>query len=189
MARCCICNEAIDSDNPDLLSAAISKPLCRSCSSLLSAVRFGTDKDAARGQIQYSMKSNPSISADVKDYLCNNMGVDVFDAIDPSFMTSGYGFEGFSIVRYLGMVSGDYVLGTGFVSSAAAGISDIAGTESASYAEKLTLAKAKARGALAERAAELKANAIIGVDYDVFTVKGLLGFSANGTAVVIEPKG
>lgn len=101
-------------------------------------------------------------------------------------MTTGYNFEGFRIVKYLGVVSGEAVMGSGALSSTAASISNFAGTSSESYRKKLTSAKNQARSALAHSAFELGANAVIGINYDVFDMNGLVGFSANGTAVVRE---
>lgn len=106
--------------------------------------------------------------------------------VEMKFMTSGYSFDGYRVAEYLGMTSGDIILGTGILSSTLAGFSDMAGMESGAFGQKLFEAKSVAREALAVNAGRLGANALIGVDYDVFEMKGLLGVSANGTAVVIE---
>ena len=56
-------------------------------------------------------------------------------------MTSGYNFEGYTITEYLGVFSGECALGTGFLSSLGAGISDFLGTNSKMYSNKLKEAK------------------------------------------------
>lgn len=101
-------------------------------------------------------------------------------------ITSGYNFEGYKIVEYCGHCTGEAVLGTGFLSSLEASISDILGTTSDLYAEKLNTAKEIAMSALEKKVKSKGANAIIGLDID-FTVFGndIMGVIANGTAVVI----
>ena len=103
-------------------------------------------------------------------------------------LTSGYNFEGYAIKKYLGICSGECVLGTGFFSTLEASFSDTFGIKSNAYADKMRGAKEEAVECLEEFAKKLGANAIIGVDidYNVFSAD-LVAVSANGTAVYIEP--
>lgn len=59
-------------------------------------------------------------------------------------VTTGYDFEGYQIIDYKGIVSGDIVLGTGFISEFAASWSDAFGTTSNTFAGKMKTAKQKA---------------------------------------------
>lgn len=104
-------------------------------------------------------------------------------------VTTGYDFEGYQIVDYKGIVSGDVVLGTGFISEFAASWSDAFGTTSNTFAGKMKTAKQKALKQLMANAMIMGANAVIGIDFD-YTMFGnnMLGVSANGTAVVIRKK-
>ncbi len=104
-------------------------------------------------------------------------------------VTTGYDFEGYQIVDYKGIVSGDIVLGTGFISEFAASWSDVFGTTSNTFAGKMKTAKQKALKQLMANAMITGANAVIGIDFD-YTMFGnnMLGVSANGTAVVIRKK-
>ena len=104
-------------------------------------------------------------------------------------VTTGYYFEGYQIVDYKGIVSGDIVLGTGFISEFAASWSDAFGTTSNTFAGKMKTAKQKALKQLMANAMITGANAVIGIDFD-YTMFGnnMLGVSANGTAVVIRKK-
>lgn len=104
-------------------------------------------------------------------------------------VTTGYDFEGYQIVDYKGIVSGDIVLGTGFISEFAANWSDAFGTTSNTFAGKMKTAKQKALKQLMANAMITGANAVIGIDFD-YTMFGnnMLGVSANGTAVVIRKK-
>lgn len=102
-------------------------------------------------------------------------------------VTTGYDFEGYQIVDYKGIVSGDIVLGTGFISEFAASWSDAFGTTSNTFAGKMKTAKQKALKQLMANAMITGANAVIGIDFD-YTMfsNNMLGVSANGTAVVIR---
>lgn len=104
-------------------------------------------------------------------------------------VTTGYDFEEYQIVDYKGIVSGDIVLGTGFISEFAASWSDAFGTTSNTFAGKMKTAKQKALKQLMANAMITGANAVIGIDFD-YTMFGnnMLGVSANGTAVVIRKK-
>lgn len=104
-------------------------------------------------------------------------------------VTTGYDFEGYQIVDYKGIVSGDIVLGTGFISEFAASWSDAFGTTSNTFAGKMKTAKQKALKQLMANAMITGANAVIGIDFD-YTMFGnnMLGVSANGTAVIIRKK-
>jgi uncharacterized protein YbjQ (UPF0145 family) len=93
--------------------------------------------------------------------------------------------EGRKAVRYLGLVSGDAILGANIFRDFFASIRDIVGGRSASYEAELRKAKDIA---LAEMR-HLGANAIVGIDIDYETIGAngsMLMVSASGTAVVLE---
>lgn len=97
--------------------------------------------------------------------------------------------EGKKIVKYLGLVSGEAILGANIFKDFFAGIRDIVGGRSAAYEEELRKAKDIAIAEMKQQAIELGANAIIGVDLDYETVgqrSGMLMVSASGTAVYVE---
>lgn len=97
--------------------------------------------------------------------------------------------EGKSIKEYKGIVSGETIIGANIFKDFFAGIRDIVGGRSASYEKVLREAKEIALQEMQQRAKELNANAILGVDLDYETVGGnggMLMVTASGTAVVIE---
>ena len=97
--------------------------------------------------------------------------------------------EGKRITRYIGIVSGEAILGANIFKDFFAGIRDIVGGRSASYERELRRARELALLEVTEAAAELGANAVVGVDVDYETVGGqgsMLMVSISGTAVVIE---
>jgi uncharacterized protein YbjQ (UPF0145 family) len=99
--------------------------------------------------------------------------------------------EGKKIKKYLGLVSGEAILGANIFKDFFAGIRDIVGGRSAAYEKELRQAKEIAIEEMQEQARSLGGNAVIGVDLDYETISvgktgGMLMVSANGTAVVLE---
>ncbi len=99
--------------------------------------------------------------------------------------------DGRRISRYLGIVSGEAILGANIFKDFFAGIRDIVGGRSAAYEQELRKAKQIALEEMQQEAAQLGANAIVAVDLDYETIQvgsggGMLMVSASGTAVVVE---
>ncbi|MBB6098357.1 uncharacterized protein YbjQ (UPF0145 family) [Deinobacterium chartae] len=97
--------------------------------------------------------------------------------------------EGRPVRRYLGVVSGEAILGANIVRDFFAGITDVIGGRSGAYERKLEEARQIALREMQEQAQRLGANAIIGVDLDYETVGGngsMLMVSASGTAVLVD---
>ncbi len=102
-------------------------------------------------------------------------------------ITSTDGVEGRRIVEYLGIVSGEAVMGTNIFRDFFAGIRDVIGGRSGSYEKELRKAKDLALEEMRENAEDLGADAIVGVDLDYESIggqeKSMLMVSVNGTAV------
>lgn len=105
-------------------------------------------------------------------------------------VTTTNNIEGRKVSRYIGIVSGEAIIGANIVKDFLAGIRDIVGGRSGSYEEGLREAKDIALREMQEQAARLGANAILGIDLDYETLGSngsMLMVSASGTAVVLEP--
>jgi uncharacterized protein YbjQ (UPF0145 family) len=99
--------------------------------------------------------------------------------------------EGKKIVKYLGLVSGEAILGANIFKDFFAGIRDIVGGRAAAYENELRKAKEIAIDEMKEEAQAMGGNAVVGVDLDYETIHigqagGMLMVSACGTAVVYE---
>src|SRR5688572_1988936 len=99
--------------------------------------------------------------------------------------------SGSRIVKHLGIVSGEAILGANIFRDFFAGIRDIVGGRSAAYEQELRKAKDIAIGEMSEQARTLGANAVVAVDLDYETISvgnggGMLMVSASGTAVVLS---
>lgn len=99
--------------------------------------------------------------------------------------------EGKKIVKYIGIVTGEAIIGANIVKDFFAGIRDIVGGRSKSYEEGLREAKDIALREMQEQANQLGANAVIGVDLDYETLGrngSMLMVSASGTAAIVEDR-
>ena len=95
--------------------------------------------------------------------------------------------EGRPVSRYLGIVTGEAIIGANIFRDLFAGVRDIVGGRSATYEKGLAEARELALGEMKERAVALGANAVIAVDLDyevLVSNNGMLMVSASGTAVV-----
>ena len=98
--------------------------------------------------------------------------------------------EGRPVQKYLGIVSGEAILGANIFRDFFAGIRDIVGGRSAAYEEELRKAKQIAIREMVEEATARGANAVVAVDLDYETITvgqggGMLMVSASGTAVKV----
>lgn len=106
-------------------------------------------------------------------------------------VTTTNDIEGKKVAKYLGIVSGEAIIGANIVKDFFAGIRDIVGGRSGSYEEGLREAKDIALREMQEQAFRIGANAILAVDLDYETLGSngsMLMVSASGTAVVLEDK-
>lgn len=93
------------------------------------------------------------------------------------------------IEAYLGMVTGETIIGANIFKDFFASVRDIVGGRSSSYEKVLIEAKDIAMKEMQERAEALGANAIIGIDLDYESLGangGMLMVVAAGTAVRIK---
>ncbi|MBA2264254.1 MAG: heavy metal-binding domain-containing protein [Chloroflexi bacterium] len=94
--------------------------------------------------------------------------------------------DGRTITEYLGVVTGEAILGANIVRDLFAGIRDIVGGRSAAYEEELRKAREIAMAELAAEASDRGADAVVGIDLDYETVGqggSMLMVTASGTAV------
>ncbi|MFT7242698.1 MAG: hypothetical protein ACI82A_000038 [Candidatus Azotimanducaceae bacterium] len=104
-------------------------------------------------------------------------------------VTTTPSIDGKRITKYLGIVTGEAILGANIFRDMFAAVRDIVGGRSASYERELGKAREIALDDLDDWAAELGANAVVGVsiDYESFgQTNGMMMVSATGTAVVVE---
>ena len=102
-------------------------------------------------------------------------------------VTTTDGIQDHKVVMYLGIVSGEAIMGTNLFKDFFAGITDLVGGRSGSYEKYLREAKELAIEQMKEQAYALGAHAVVAVDLDYEVIGGdsktMLMVSANGTAV------
>ena len=104
-------------------------------------------------------------------------------------MTTTPSVEGKQIVRYLGVVTSETIIGANVFRDFLAGVRDFFGGRSGSYEAVLREAKDTALEEMARQAEALGANAVVGIDLDYETVGGsgsMLMVTCSGTAVRVE---
>ena len=103
-------------------------------------------------------------------------------------LTTTPNIEGYKILEYKGLVTGETIIGANFIKDIFAGIRDIVGGRSKSYEKVLQEGKETSIQEMMQRAQELGANAIVGIDIDYETVGqggSMLMVACSGTAVRI----
>ena len=96
--------------------------------------------------------------------------------------------EGRPVKDYLGIVTGEVIVGANLVRDLFASITDLVGGRSGQYEQVLARARLEAIGEMTEQARQMGGNAVIGVDldYEVLGSNGsMLMVSVSGTAVVL----
>jgi uncharacterized protein YbjQ (UPF0145 family) len=110
-------------------------------------------------------------------------------AIQPQWVTTAFGFEGYRISANRGIVRGIVVRSRSVIGNIGAGIQALFGGNITLYTELCERARQDAFELMLRHAAESGANAIIGMRYDANEVMaGITEVLAYGTAVVIEPQ-
>jgi uncharacterized protein YbjQ (UPF0145 family) len=98
-------------------------------------------------------------------------------------------FEGRRIVRYLGIVHGEAIVGANIFRDMFAAVRDIVGGRAGAYENVLGEARRTALDEMSAAAAKMGANAVVGIDLDYETLGSggsMLMVTASGTAVQVE---
>ena len=101
-------------------------------------------------------------------------------------LTTTPGIDGKTISTYLGIVTGEAIVGANIFRDLFANIRDIVGGRSAAYEQELARARTIALDELKLAAQQLGADAVVGVDLDYEVLganNGMLMVSVSGTAV------
>ncbi len=97
--------------------------------------------------------------------------------------------EGRPVSTYLGVVTGEAIIGANIFRDIFASVRDIVGGRSATYEKGLSEAREVAMAEMTASAQSLGANAVVGVDLDYEVLgqqNGMLMVSISGTAVSVE---
>lgn len=100
-------------------------------------------------------------------------------------ITTTNNVDGYPVAEYLQIVSGETVIGINAFKDIGAGIRNIVGGRSKSYESATASARDEAIQEMAQRAAEIGAHGVIGVDmsYQTFGQGDMILVAATGTAV------
>ena len=100
-------------------------------------------------------------------------------------VTTTNSVEGHQIAQYLRVVSGETIVGINMFKDIGAGFRNIVGGRSAAYEGEVQQARETALGEMVQRAIELGAQGVVGVDIDYESLGqgGMMRVCASGTAV------
>lgn len=106
--------------------------------------------------------------------------------INTMILSTTHTLDNQPITAYLGIVTGETIIGANIFKDFFAGIRDVVGGRSGSYERVLREAKNAALAEMQEEAEKLGATAVIGIDLDYETLGangGMIMVTASGTAV------
>ncbi|HKR04205.1 MAG TPA: YbjQ family protein [Bacteroidia bacterium] len=107
--------------------------------------------------------------------------------MDKTKISTGLNFEGYRVVKELGIVRGITVRSRNIIANIGAGLQSLIGGNISLYTELCEKAREEAFEFMIQHADEMGANAIIAMRYDANEVTaGITEVLAYGTAVVIE---
>ncbi len=107
--------------------------------------------------------------------------------LDEIIVTTTHTIQGKRIVKYIDIISAEIISGINILKDIGATFTDIFGGSARSYQNELDKMKDIAFLKLKEKAYDLGANAIIGIDLDYGELRGsMLMLVVNGTAVIAE---
>ncbi|MFE5321449.1 YbjQ family protein [Paenibacillus sp. NPDC056579] len=94
--------------------------------------------------------------------------------------------EGSPIKQYLGITTGEVIMGANVFRDFKASITDLVGGRSRAYEGKLQEARDVAFADMTQKASGMGANGIVGVDIDYEVIRdGMLMVAVSGTAVIV----
>jgi len=107
-----------------------------------------------------------------------------------AWITTGTGFDGYKVVRGLGIVRGITVRSRSVFGQIGAGLQSMVGGNITLYTELCEASRKEAYEIMIQHAAALGANAVLAMRYDANELaQGITEVLAYGTAVVIAPVG
>ena len=99
-------------------------------------------------------------------------------------VTTTPAIEGKKIKEYLGVVTGEAIMGANIFRDFFASITDIVGGRSAAYEKELGKARKVAMEEMVQQAKDMGGSAVVGVDLDYEVIReGMLMVTVAGTAV------
>lgn len=194
---CDVCQKKINGIN-SVANVVGESVLCSHCYEQLSGFKIlkqykdvNTLEEDQRKYVGLARELNypEKVIQDLSQHFERKKNINNQDKLNHYLTTTGSLLEGYHIQKYLGIVSGHVVLGTGMFSSFDASMADLTGSEASAYTEKLDMAKEVALKRAIIKSMRLGGNALIGIDveHSVF-VRDLIGVIVTGTSVQVVKK-
>lgn len=101
-------------------------------------------------------------------------------------ITTTNNLDGYEVVEYLGIVTGEAVSGINMFRDISAGLRNVFGGRSAGYEDEMAQAREEVLREMSQRAEALGANAVIGANVGYETFAEMIMTTACGTAVRVR---
>ena len=101
-------------------------------------------------------------------------------------LTTTATIENKKVIEYKGIVTGETIFGANIIKDFMAGVRDIVGGRSGTYEKTIADARDTSLREMQEKAKNIGADAVIGVDFDYETIGTMLMVTCSGTAVTLE---
>ncbi len=109
-------------------------------------------------------------------------------AVLDTMVTTAFGLDGYTVERNLGIVRGIIVRSRSIFGTVGASLQTLVGGDITLFTNLCEETRAHAFQRMAEHAAQLGANAIVGVRYDATEImQGVTEVLCYGTAVIVKP--
>lgn len=204
MSNCGLCNKDKISFMSGYIINGVSGKVCEECRSNLLKLRSSGDEGAAqyfRNIIETSsnvnisnflsneLESSKTVSNYTKTENEKNATIEKAQTeINAILLSTADSISNHHTESYGNIVTGISVLGTGFFSELSASVSDIFGTTSSSFEDKIAKAKDNSLYTLKKEAHKIGCNAVISISISFVPFSGnMIGIVATGTAVKVVP--
>ena len=147
---------------------------CAACSSVLIPLKYTKE---AFSQL------TPEAKQQIKDNAQKNYEKGIYLPITVTDV-----FEGETISEYLGLVFGEVIEGTNFMTDLSMSFTDIFGGRNSSFEENIIQTRQAAIDEMCNRARKKGADGIVGVRVDYETIGSVLMITASGSAVKLKKK-
>jgi uncharacterized protein YbjQ (UPF0145 family) len=112
------------------------------------------------------------------------------EPISPQMVTTTFTLEGYEIVQYLGVVRGIVVRSRSLFGNIGASLQTLVGGNITLFTDLCEQTRREAFNIMIQHAAEIGANAVVGVRYDATEImSGVTEVLAYGTAVLVQAAG
>ena len=215
--QCCVCNKklSIFDGGETIVSGLEEYKLCFDCNTYRRRLRYAvTETEYLQCEAHFeNLRNNPKTPYPIKEYFnkiheawLERIGkaekvktekeqheAEIKNNLNNMKLTTGSHFEGYHVVKYLDVLCEEVVFKNSFMNRLSAGFEDIGNalsfqeTEMSGSGELIGRARAYVKEKFRHSAAEMGANAVLGIEFESSIGADIVRVAMFGTAVIIKP--